>query len=183
MAKRIVTKDKKDIVTGFEITAEFDFFSILSGVRGLASLPDAVRHDLAKESVKQVKPQLDDLVDKAEEIFIEEASVSRWSGNMIDNSVCGISGTMPEVRKNGEALYMDIKVGVNHKEIKNPANWTSRAPIRPRKNAVIYEYGGMRMHQPFVDYSVFLNKGTARIPNAALWANFVRRAEGRFDAL
>ena len=183
MAKRIVTKNKKDIVTGFDIEADFDFFQILSGVFQGHSFPQETIHDLARQSVQQCKPQMDSLIDQAEEIFIEEASLSRWSGNMIDNSVCGISGTMPT--SNGENLKVDVRVGVNHKEIMNIANWSSRANRRPgRANAspVIYEYNGFRM-RPGVDYSIMLDDGTARIPNSTAWAGFVLRAEERFNAL
>lgn len=183
MAKRIVTKNKKDIDTGFEIAADFDFYKILTSViGGRMSLPTETFHELAKQSVAQVEPQVKNLIDQAEQIFIEEASLSRWSGNMIDNSVCGISGTMDYLQ---ESISIDIMVGVNRKEIMNTANWTSRANKRPmgrNASSVIYEYNGFRM-RPGIDYSKFLEEGTARIPNAAAWAGFVERAEERFNAL
>ena len=186
MATRIVTSNKNDIVTGFDITADFDFYEIITGVlSGRVSLPDEVFHELAAQMEQQAEPQVKNLIDQAEEIFIEEASLSIWSGNMIDNSVCGISGSIDYQR---EAIYVDVRIGVNHKQIMNKANWDSHKNRfygkHPRfVNPIVYTYNGYRMHQPFVDYSVFLEEGTARIPNAAAWAGFVERAEERFDAL
>lgn len=185
MATRIVTSNKSDVVTGFDITADFDFYDIITGVlSGRVSLPDEAFHELAAQMEQQAEPQVYNLIDQAEEIFIEEASLSRWSGNMIDNSVCGISGSIDCQR---EAIYVDIRVGVNQKQIMNTANWDSHRNKFFGKSArfvnpIIYTYNGYRM-KPGVDYSIFLEEGTARIPNAAAWAGFVERAEERFDAL
>lgn len=190
MAKRIVTANKADIVTGFEFFCNIrPFAELRQGLIQAAPsvfdlVGDAGVHDLARQACSQFMVELEDTLNDAEEIFIEEASLSRWSGNMIDNSVCGISGKMPTLSANGEEITMDVKVGVNHKEIMNQAKWTARANMRPgRRNAaaVIYEYNGFRM-RPGVDYSIYLEDGTARIPNAALWAGFVERAEERFWA-
>lgn len=194
MAKRIVTKNKNDIVTGFDVTCKVNLYDqMMENLQKKLSksqydflmsiVPKEGWYAAAEDAAQQIVPQLKNLLDKAEEIFIEEASLSRWSGNMIDNSVCGISGIMPTVSFRGRGVYMNVRVGVNHKQIMNKANWTSRPPIRFRKNHTIYEYGGKRMHQPPVDYSVFLERGTAQIPNAAAWAGFVERAEERFNAL
>lgn len=186
MATRIVTSNKDDIVTGFDITADFDFYEIITdALHGRKNLPDEVFHEIAAQMEQQAEPQVKNLIDQAEEIFIEEASLSRWSGNMIDNSVCGISGSIDYQR---EAIYVDIRVGVNHKEIMNKANWDSHRNKFYGKsdrfvNPIVYTYDGYRMHQPFVDYSEFLEAGTARIPNAAAWEGFVERAEERFNAL
>lgn len=195
MAKRIVTKKKDDVVTGFDVTCKADLYAqMMESLKKKLSqgqydylmsiVPKESWYEAAKDAANQIVPQLKELLNKAEEIFIEEASLSRWSGNMIDNSVCGISGIMPTVSYRGRGVYMNVRVGVNRKQIMNTANWTSRAPKRYRTNgsSIIYEYHGFRMH-PGVDYSEFLNKGTAKIPNAAKWEGFVKRAEERFNAL
>lgn len=185
MATRIVTSDKNDIVAGFDIEADFDFYEILNGVfSGKKNLPDEVIHKLAEQCVQQTEPQINHLIDEAEEIFIEEASVSRWSGNMIDNSVCGVSGNITVL---DESISVDLRIGVNTNEIGDPSNWDSHTNKFYGKsnrftNPVVYTYNGFRM-KPGVDYSIYLNRGTARIPNAALWAGFVERAEERFSAL
>lgn len=185
MATRIVTSNKADVVTGFDITADFDFYRIIvNAISGRKALPDEVFHEIAVQMEQQAEPQVKNLIDQAEEIFIEEASLSRWSGNMIDNSVCGISGNIDYQR---EAIYVDVRVGVNHKQIMNTANWDSHRNKFFGKSArfvnpIIYTYNGYRM-KPGVDYSEFLEDGTARIPNAAAWAGFVERAEERFNAL
>lgn len=187
MAKRIVTKNKKDIVTGFDLKCDVDVYatlkSIFNGIGGqfFSIFGDTLAQVMTQDNASAMVEWLNDQVDEAEECFIEEASLSRWSGNMIDNSVCGVSGEMPAMR--GTVLFMDLRIGVNNNEIMNTGNWTSRAPMRNRRNGIgiIYEYNGLRM-RPGVDYSIFLEKGTARIPNAAAWAGFVERAEGRFWA-
>lgn len=196
MAKRIVTKNKKDIVTGFDVTCSVNLYDkIMENLQKklnksqydflMSIVPKEGWYAAAEDAAQQIVPQLKNLLDKAEEIFIEEASVSRWSGNMIDNSVCGISGIMPTVSFRGRGVYMNVRVGVNHKQIMNKANWTTRGnrrPNRPNASPVIYEYNGFRMH-PGVDYSIYLNDGTAKIPNPAIWKGFVSRAEERFNAL
>lgn len=191
MATRIVTSNKDDIVTGFDIHCDKDLFEFLrDGIDNVGGkLAQVVTNEVLQGLIDANKQALvdwmNDNIDDAEEIFIEEASLSRWSGNMIDNSVCGVSGTMPQMI--GNTLFVDVRVGVNHEEIMNPANWDSHANKFYGKSAryvnpTIYTYDGYRMHQPFVDYSIFLNTGTAKIPNAAAWAGFVGRAEERFWA-
>lgn len=185
MATRIVTSNKADVITGFDITADFDFYKIIvNAISGRKTLPDEVFHEIATQMEQQAEPQVKNLIDQAEEIFIEEASLSRWSGNMIDNSVCGISGSIDYQK---EAIYVDVRVGVNHKQIMDTSNWDSHRNKFYGKSArfvnpIVYTYNGYRM-KPDVDYSEFLEEGTARIPNAAAWAGFVERAEERFDAL
>lgn len=185
MATRIVTNNKADVVTGFDISADFDFYRVIvNAISGKISLPDEVFHEIAVQMEQQTEPQVKNLIDQAEEIFIEEASLSRWSGNMIDNSVCGISGKIDYQR---EAIHVDVRVGVNHKQIMNTSNWDSHRNKFFGKSArfvnpIVYTYNGYRM-KPKVDYSAFLENGTARIPNAAAWAGFVERAEERFNAL
>lgn len=190
MAQRIVTNNKNDIITGFDIELSFAPFTFLRQVfdqkYSKLKVPDEAVHTLAQEACRQVLDGVNDLINQAEEIFIEEASLSRWSGNMIDNSVCGISGKMPTLSNNGEQVDVDLKIGVNHKEITNRANWKARQAYRKdnrNPSGVVYEYNGYRMH-PNVDYSIYLENGTARrSPNASLWAGFVERAEERFEAL
>ena len=206
MARRIVTQDKDDIVTGFDITYDTDFYDVLIDAyenqfdaRQLRKLERAaskfIKHfggdieDMLYASAEQVAqqtvPQLKDLVNKAEEIFLQEASLSRWSGNMVDNSVVGVSGTQPTA--SGTQAYMDLRIGVNTNEIGNPAHWQSHknkfyGKSKHFVNPTVYTYNGYRM-KPDVDYSIFLEDGTAQIPNAARWAGFVERAEERFNAL
>ena len=188
MATRITTQNKNDVVTGFNLQCSIDVYKTLKGIFDgiggdfFAIFGDTLAKMMTQENAGAMVSWLKEQVNEAEECFIEEASLSRWSGNMIDNSVCGVSGTMPVMR--GNVLYMDLRIGVNRKEIMNTAKWTSRANQRPNgRNAspIIYEYNGLRM-RPGVDYSEFLEDGTARIPNAAAWAGFVERAEERFWA-
>lgn len=188
MAHRIVTKNKQDIITGFDLKCDIDVFSKLKqvfdsiGGSFFATFGSEIAKAMVADNASAMVSWLNKQVDEAEECFIEEASLSKWSGNMIDNSVCGVSGEMPKMQ--GTVLYMDLRIGVNHQQIMNTSNWTSRRnrfygkhPIY--KNPVIYEYNGHRM-KPGVDYSQFLEQGTAKIPNAAAWAGFVERAEERF---
>lgn len=189
MAKRIVTKDKNDIVTGFDLKCDVDVYAELKqtfdsiGGQFFQMFGDVLAQTMAQDNASAMVEWLSEQVDEAEECFIEEASLSRWSGNMIDNSVCGVSGTLPEMR--GYTLFMDLRIGVNHNEIMNTAHWTSRAPKRNRRNSlgIIYEYNGHRM-KPGVDYSVWLDSGEAEanLPVTAGWAGFVARAEERFWA-
>lgn len=196
MAKRIVTSKKTDIVTGFDITFNVNMLDsikkevapAIEAVVGFP-LPDAFWEQDAKDSCGQCVDQLNKLLDEAEEIFIEEASLSRWSGNMIDNSVCGISGDLPQI-KGQYTVYMDVRVGVNHKEIMNPKNWDSHAnkffgKHRRFTNPVVYTYNRFRM-KPGIDYSVWLDDGSAIAAGIRVhpdWVGFVDRAEERFDNL
>ena len=192
MAKRIVTKDKKDIVTGFDLKCDVNVYAKLKqtfdGIGGqfFQMFGDVLAQTMAQDNASAMVEWLNEQVDEAEECFIEEASLSKWSGNMIDNSVCGVSGTLPEMK--GYTLFMDLRIGVNHNEIMNTGNWQSHAnkfygKSSRFKNAVIYTYNGRRM-KPGVDYSIWLNSGDAEasLPVSAGWAGFVERAEERFWA-
>lgn len=194
MAHRIVTKNKDDIqYAGFNLSCNVDVYKFLrsqiKGIGGTLSkiVTDEIIQGLVDDNKDALVDWMNQNLDDAEEIFIEEASLSRWSGNMIDNSVCGISGTLPEMR--GNTLFMDVRVGVNTNEIKNVANWTTRTAKKMKRNStgVIYEYNGYRMHYPPVDYSGYLERGIAGgkkrpIPNQLAWKGFVERAEERFWA-
>lgn len=191
MTTRIVTKSKSDIETGFDITFKDDAYKSTKEafLEAFGSLgyrtdlfPEEIFEEMAKDSTDQEKKALEGFLDEAEEIFIEEASVSRWSGNMMDNSIIGIGGKMPTVV--GYVVSMDVRIGVNSNAIKTGnGNWTARPAkrLRLKSTGVVYEYNGYRMH-PGVDYSKYLDDGTAKIPNAAAWAGFVKRAEDRFYA-
>lgn len=192
MAQRIVTNNKNDIITGFDISGTFDPYPTMENFFKTkfprffgTKITEEFLHQTAKEFCLKAKQEVEAMLDDAEEIFIEEASLSRWSGNMIDNSVCGMSGKMPTISNNGEVFSVDIRVGVNHKEIMNKANWAARQTFRKdhrNPSGIVYEYNGYRMH-PNVDYSIYLENGTAKgSPNAGLWAGFVERAEERFWA-
>lgn len=194
MAKRIVTKNKNDIqYAGFNLNCKINVYNVLKGI--FDSIGGAffeyfggeIAQAMVDSNRSAMVRWLNEQIDKAEECFIEEASLSRWSGNMIDNSVCGVSGELPNM--SGNVLSMDLRIGVNTNEIKNEANWTTRAAKRYRHNSsgVVYEYNGYRMHYPPVDYSGYLERGIAGgakrpIPNQLLWKGFVERAEERFWA-
>lgn len=196
MAQRIVTSNKDDIMyAGFDLYCNVDVYEFLLGsVRSIGGklsriLTDEIIQGLVDANKEALIDWMNDNLDDAEEIFTEEASLSKWSGNMTDNAVCGISGTLPEMR--GNVLFMDLRVGVNTKEIQNTANWDAQ-PNRYFKsvgngryvNPVTYTYHGKSM-KPGHDYSGYLNSGIARAAGIQVhpnWKGFVERAEERFWA-
>ena len=191
MTKIIQTKDKDDIVTGFDVEVNIDLYD-----RMYAYLSDEAKSLYSKQQINamvdSVGTQWVDLanqwINDGVTIFYQEATLSIWSGNLSKNAIVGISGSMPKYNKSNNEFTIDLRIGVNANEIGNPANWTSRASKRPsRKNAspVIYEFNGRRM-KPGIDYSQFLEDGSAHQMNPAIsssWEGFVERAEARFSAL
>lgn len=188
----IIKTTKNDIDTGVDVkVSDNAYTSTKSAVMQALvakgydqdALPEEAYVELARDCVAQEVKAFNQVILDAEEIFIEEAAVSRWSGNMMDNSIIAIAGD--GVKVNGYNVSLDVKVGVSRKAISTGnGRWTSRPAKRLRKNStgVVYEYNGFKMH-PGVDYSKYLDEGTAKIPNAAAWAGFVKRAEDRINAL
>lgn len=190
---RVISTNVQDIMTGFNISLDEDMYTstrdaVRSALEQIGEDPDIIPESeykiMAQESLNQAIPQCNDLVNKAEEIFLSEASLSKWSGNMVDNSVVAVAGTMPKAV--GNRLVIDLRIGVSKKAISTGnGRWRQRRVYKKdwrNPSRRLYEYNGYRM-RPGVDYSQFLEAGTARIPNAAAWAGFVERAEDRFNAL
>lgn len=192
MPKRIETYNKDDIVTGFDITEAIDIEMLLLN-KANPKVKERYYDDDVHEELEAIvddfgddmKHIFDTAIDIAEEIFTEEASVSIWSGNMINNAVCGVSGDFPNYDYDTKILSIDVRVGVNEAAIMDTSNWDAHqnkfyGKSKVFTNPIVYTYNGFRM-KPGVDYSQFLEEGTARIPNASLWAGFVEKAEARFD--
>ena len=192
MPKRIETYNKDDIVTGFDITEEINVEELLLGLAG-EEVEEAYNDDYYHDGLEEIidsfgentRDTFDMAIDVAEEIFTEEASVSIWSGNMTDNAVCGVSGDFPDYDHNTKVVSIDVRIGVNEAAIMDTSNWDAHqnkfyGKSKVFTNPIVYTYNGFRM-KPGVDYSQFLEEGTAKIPNASLWAGFVEKAEARFE--
>lgn len=197
MAQVIQTRNKDDVITGFDVEEDLDLLyytmnHLLSPDNRAFVESDKAVEQLVVDAVDDLGLDLettltDAIENEGVEIFLQEASLSIWSGNMTDNAVVGISGDMPEYDQNDHTFYVNVRIGVNTDEISNPANWASHQNKFYGKsnkfvNPVIYTYNGFRM-KPDVDYSIFLESGTAKIPNAGAWAGFVERAETRFKGI
>lgn len=190
----IQTSNKDDIVTGFDISCEP--MNILDSV--LDNIPENLKDQWDEEYGDEWMHWFDnvfdnigntfvklytDAINTSAEIFTKHASVSIWSSNMLDNAVCGISGTMPNYDPSTNIFYFDVRVGVNTNEIGNPGNWdvspNPKFKYGGRYHEYIYSYNGKRM-KPDVDYSIGLESGAAHRRNPAIspkWKGFVERAE------
>lgn len=191
---KVIQTTKADIETGFDIDFEVpDLFgstkaavkaALIQNGYDTSLFTDEFYRQVAESRRTQLMKGLRDLLDKATEIFFKEATLSIWSGNMSDNAVVAMAGDI--IGDTGNRIAIDVRIGVSKEAISTGnGTWLTRFADRPdyrNPTGLVYEYNGYRM-RPGVDYSKYLNDGTARTPKAASWAGFVKRAEDRFNAL